>query len=54
VTFLRGATLRLLPPVESKDPNARYFHIHEDAQLDEELVASWIKQASELPGDPLF
>ena len=32
----------------------RYFHIHEDDQLDEELVASRIKQASELPGDPLF
>ena len=54
VTFLRGTSLRPLPPVESKDPNARYFHIHEDDQLDEELVASWIRQASELPGDPLF
>jgi hypothetical protein len=54
VTFLRGASLRPLPPVESKDPNARYFHIHEDDQLDEDLLASWIRQASELPGDPLF
>lgn len=54
VTFLRGTSLRPLPPVESKDPNTRYFHIHEDDQLDEELVASWIRQASELPGDPLF
>jgi hypothetical protein len=54
VVFLRGMFLRPLPPVESKDPNTRYFHIHEDDQLDEELVASWIKQASELPGDPLF
>ena len=54
VTFLRGAALRPLPPVESMDPNTRSFHIHEDDQLDEELVASWISQASELPGDPLF
>jgi hypothetical protein len=28
----------------------RYLDIHEDDQLDEELVASWIRQASELPG----
>jgi hypothetical protein len=54
VVFLRGTSLRPLPPVESKDPNTRYFHIHEDDQFDEELVASWIKQASELPGDTLF
>ena len=54
VAFFRGTSLRPLPPVESKDPDARYFHIHEDDQLDEELVASWIRQASELPGDPLF
>jgi hypothetical protein len=50
VAFFRGTSLRPLPPVESKDPDARYFHIHEDDQLDEELVASWIRQASELPG----
>ena len=50
VTFLRGTSLRPLPPVESKDPHTRYFHIHEDEPLDEVLVASWIKQASELPG----
>jgi len=28
----------------------RYLDIHEDDKLDEELVASWIRQASELPG----
>jgi hypothetical protein len=50
VTFFRGASLRPLPPVESKDKHARYFHVHEDDQLDEELVAGWIRQASELPG----
>jgi hypothetical protein len=54
IVFLRGTSLRPLPPVESKDPNTRYFHIHEDDELDEKLVASWIRQASELPGDPLF
>jgi hypothetical protein len=54
VVFLRGTALRPLPPVESRDPNTRYFHIHQNDELDEKLVASWIKQASELPGDPLF
>jgi hypothetical protein len=50
VAFFRGASLRPLPPVESKNKDTRYFHIHEDDQLDEELVASWIRQASQLPG----
>lgn len=50
VAFFRGASLRPVPAVESKDKNTRYFHIHEDEKLDEELVASWIRQASELPG----
>jgi hypothetical protein len=54
VVFLRGASLSPLPPVESKHKEVRYFHIHEDDQLDEELMAGWIWQASELPGDPLF
>ena len=50
VAFFRGASLRPVPPVESKDKHTRYFHIHDDDQLDEELVASWIRQASKLPG----
>ncbi|MFN0006472.1 MAG: DUF1801 domain-containing protein [Planctomycetota bacterium] len=54
VSFFRGRSLRPLPPVESKDPDTRYFHIHEDVRLEEKLVASWIKQAAELPGAPLF
>lgn len=54
VVFLRGTSLRPLPPVESKDPNARYVHVHEDDEFDEELLASWIRQASKQPGDPLF
>jgi hypothetical protein len=54
VTFLRGTSLRPLPPVESKHTNVRYFNIRVDDQLDEKLLASWIEQASELPGDPLF
>ena len=50
VSFLRGAALHPLPPLESKDKDARYYHIYEDGRIDEELVASWVRQASEIPG----
>ena len=50
VTFFNGASLRPLPPGKSKQKDVRYLHIREDDQFDEELVASWIRQASELPG----
>ena len=50
VTFLNGASLSPLPPVESKDKDTRYLHIYEDGQIDEELVAGWIQQAAALPG----
>lgn len=54
VTFLRGSSLEPLPPGPSKDPNVRYLDIHEDDELDERLVANWIRQSSKLPGDLLF
>ncbi len=54
VTFLNGASLRPVPPVESKHEDVRYFHIHKDDQLDEELLENWIRQASELPGEAMF
>ena len=50
VAFFRGTSLRPVPPGESKNKDTRYLDIHEDDQLDEELVARWIRQASELPG----
>lgn len=50
VTWFRGAELDPLPPVDSKDPDTRYLHVHEDEDLDEKLLTSWIRQASELPG----
>jgi hypothetical protein len=50
VAFFRGASLRPVPPGASKHKDVRYFDIHEDDQLDKELVARWIRQASELPG----
>ena len=54
VAFFRGAALRPVPPVASKQKDVRYLHIHEGDRIDEELVASWIKQASELPGERCF
>jgi hypothetical protein len=50
VAFFRGASLRPLLPGGSKHRETRYLDIHEDDQLDEKLVAGWIRQASELPG----
>jgi len=50
VAFFRGASLRPVPPGESKDKEVRYLDIHEDDQLDEAQLADWMKQASRLPG----
>jgi len=50
VTFFRGTALRPLPPGASKNEDTRYLDIHEADQLDQELVSSWIRQSSELPG----
>jgi hypothetical protein len=50
VAFFRGASLRPVPPVESRQKDVRYFHIHEGDALDEAQFADWVKQASRLPG----
>lgn len=50
VTFFRGASLRPLPTGESKHEDVRHLDIREDDELDEQLVTSWIRQASQLPG----
>jgi hypothetical protein len=42
VTFLNGGSLHPLPPVESKHQHVRYFHIHENDELDEETLTNWI------------
>ena len=51
LTFFRGTSLDPVPPVASKTPQTRYFHIHEGEALDEALLAGWIRQASRLPGE---
>ena len=50
VTFFRGASLRPVPPGESKHKDVRYLDIHEDDPIDEARLAAWVKQASRLPG----
>jgi hypothetical protein len=50
VAFFRGTSLRPLPPGASKVKGTRYLDVREGDVLDEELVASWIQQASEMPG----
>jgi hypothetical protein len=49
VMFFRGTQLDPLPPVGSKDPNARYVHVDEDG-FDEAQLAKWIRQAAKIPG----
>ena len=51
VAFFRGTSLRPLPPVESKQKEVRYLHIHEDDQLNEAQFANWVKAASQMPGE---
>ena len=50
VAFFRGASLSPPPPGESKDEEVRYLNVHEDDDMDEQLLGSWIRQAAALPG----
>ena len=50
VAFFRGTSLRPVPPGESKHKEVRYLDIHEDDQLDEAQLATWIRQAAAMPG----
>ena len=49
VTFLNGAALRPVPPGSGKDRDARWADIYEGG-LDEEQMATWVRQAAALPG----
>jgi len=54
VTFFRGRSLDPMPPEGSKDPEARYFHLHEQSFLEnsweKQKLIRWIKQASKIDG----
>ncbi|MDK4736535.1 DUF1801 domain-containing protein [Rhizobium sp. CNPSo 3490] len=51
VAFFKGASLHPLPPGESKQKEVRYLDIRKDDPFDEAQVASWVEQASRLPGE---
>lgn len=53
VAFFRGTSLDPMPPGASKTEGTRYLDVHEEDELDEKLLISWFKQASELPGEKL-
>lgn len=53
VTFFKGTSLDPVPPVPSRVPEVRYFHIHTGDDLDTEQITSWVEQASLLPGEKL-
>jgi hypothetical protein len=50
VAFFRGASLRPVPPGESRHKDVRYLDIREHDRLDEAQMATWIRQAAALPG----
>lgn len=54
ITFFRGTSLRPEPPVASKMPNVRYFHLFEHDTRDENMMRAWIEQAAALPGETVF
>lgn len=54
VAFLNGTSLRPMPPVESKNAGTRYLHLHEGEEIDEELLAGWVRQAAAVPGERCF
>lgn len=51
VAFFRGASLRPLPPGESRQKHVRYLDIREGDALDEAQVTAWVRQAAEIPGE---
>lgn len=53
LAFFRGTSLEPVPPKASKHDEVRYFDMHEDGDIDEAQLVSWIEQASRLPGETL-
>ena len=51
--FFRGSSLDPVPPKASKHAEVRYLDIHEDDEVDDEQLAAWIEQASQLPGETM-
>ena len=54
VAFFAGTSLQPVPPIASKQPAVRYFHIHERDAFDTTTFTHWVRQAAQLPGEELF
>ena len=50
VTFFKGSSLRPEPPVGSKDPDVRYYHVEQGDGIDDKQFTAWLKQAAVIPG----
>ena len=50
VAFFRGMLLRPVPPGGSKHQEVGYLDIHQDDQLDEAQLTTWVRQSAALPG----
>jgi len=50
VTFFKGTSLSPVPPGTSRHKEVRYLDIRQNDELDEKLLASWIRQVSKMPG----
>ncbi|MDX9858113.1 MAG: DUF1801 domain-containing protein [candidate division Zixibacteria bacterium] len=50
VAFFNGASLKPLPPGESKSKATRYLDIYEGDTVNETQFMRWVRQASKLPG----
>ncbi len=53
VQFLKGTSLRPMPPKPSKHAEVRYLDIRENEDVDQEQLRSWIQQARSLPGEKM-
>ncbi|MBP2237032.1 hypothetical protein J2Z31_003546 [Sinorhizobium kostiense] len=51
VAFFRGASLKPVPPGESKHKEVRYLDVYEKDEFDETQFTDWVTQASRLPGE---
>lgn len=53
VAFFNGAQLEPEPPVGSKQPQVRYWHVHEGEEIDAAVFTRWVEQAAALPGEKM-
>jgi hypothetical protein len=51
VSFFRGVDLDPVPPGAGKQRDVRWLDIHEDDDVDEARLRSWVDQAQRLPGE---